>query len=249
MDDSGLSLLKSLNLTPTKTSLLPFNSIDPIYRHPTTGAVLYCGNKSVAESKEMLRKYNVKRVVNCTVDLECFFEKKGVGKAAPRKTRKGDGEAKKGDERKSDSNARKGDGDAKDSASDGDSDGASDHNVKYLRLPISHWQAKTSDGVYTGGVYEDDAKVFEFLTPFFEFVDKSLKEGENVLIHDLAGAHRAGTATIILLIRYTDPGSLEEGIENAKVLRNIIDPIGDLAELLKRYWRGRERGLEGGIDV
>ena len=63
----------------------------------------------------------------------------------------------------------------------------------------------------------------KFLGGFFAFVDAALDQGKSVLVHCLAGAHRAGTAGVLLLM-HKDGLSAEDGIKAAQALRPIINP-------------------------
>ena len=60
---------------------------------------------------------------------------------------------------------------------------------------------------------------------------QALSRGDNVLVHCLAGAHRAGTTGCACLMHF---GGLDvqQAISVAKRLRPIIDPIGTLPALL-----------------
>ena len=79
----------------------------------------------------------------------------------------------------------------------------------------------------------------KFLGGFFAFVDAALDQGKSVLVHCLAGAHRAGTAGVLLLM-HKDGLSAEDGIKAAQALRPIINPIGQLPLLLRRFEALRE---------
>ena len=68
----------------------------------------------------------------------------------------------------------------------------------------------------------------------FAVIDGALAKGESVLVHCLAGAHRAGTTGIMCLMHYAGMSSLE-AVPTAKRLRPVIDPIGRFPELLRRY--------------
>lgn len=74
----------------------------------------------------------------------------------------------------------------------------------------------------------------KFLGGFFAFVDAALAQGKSVLVHCLAGAHRAGTAAVLLLMHKDGLGS-EEATKAAQALRPIINPIGQLPLLLRRF--------------
>ena len=111
--------------------------------------------------------------------------------------------------------------------------------IKYLRFPISFWSrfVETRNN-------DNHLSLINFLTPLFKFVDNALANGENILIHCLAGAHRAGTTGVILLMRYSLENDVAVAIKIAKKLRPIIDPIGMLPELLKRYSLARADGVD-----
>ena len=75
----------------------------------------------------------------------------------------------------------------------------------YLRFPIgaSYWSPfdmKTNLGIV------------RYFNVFFDFVEKIMREGKNVLIHCLAGAHRAGTTGVAWLM-YANKLSVEDGIK------------------------------------
>jgi protein-tyrosine phosphatase len=64
-----------------------------------------------------------------------------------------------------------------------------------------------------------------------EFVEGCLSRGESVLVHCLAGAHRAGTTGCILLMHYA--GLPKDGaVATAQALRPVIQPIGSFPQLL-----------------
>ena len=67
----------------------------------------------------------------------------------------------------------------------------------------------------------------------FLFIEEAISNGESVLVHCLAGAHRAGTTGVSCLIHFADL-QVDEASRIAKRCRPIIDPIGQLPEFLKR---------------
>ena len=71
-----------------------------------------------------------------------------------------------------------------------------------------------------------------FVQQLFDFVEAALAAGSSVLIHCLAGAHRAGTAGIACLMHL---GALDakSATATAKLARPAICPIGDFPALLK----------------
>ena len=78
-----------------------------------------------------------------------------------------------------------------------------------------------------------------FVNPLFAFIDSALAEGASVLVHCLAGAHRAGTTGCLCLMHYANL-DVATAIASAKSLRPIIDPMGHLRELLNRFQMIRE---------
>ena len=77
----------------------------------------------------------------------------------------------------------------------------------------------------------------DYFHTVFGFVDNALGRGESVLVHCLAGAHRAGTVgTACVMHLHNLP--LPEALAHAKSCRSVINPIGDLPgalELLERH--------------
>merc|ERR1711935_142413 len=96
--------------------------------------------------------------------------------------------------------------------------------LDYLIFNIAWWKRH---------IGQTDKEFTKFLVPLFQFIESKILKGENILIHCLAGAHRAGTTGIICLMYF---GGLEssKATVTAKALRGIISPIGDFPQLLKR---------------
>jgi protein-tyrosine phosphatase len=78
-----------------------------------------------------------------------------------------------------------------------------------------------------------------FTDPVFGFIEEAISNGQNILVHCLAGAHRAGTTGVACLIHFAGL-NVEEAIVIAKRCRPIIDPIGQLPEFLFRLKRLEE---------
>lgn len=102
-----------------------------------------------------------------------------------------------------------------------------DPDFLYLDFPIAQW--KNLIGYDKCG---DSMQVLRFFQPLFDFLDREMRQGKVVLIHCLAGAHRAGTTGIASLM-YLTGMSAQEATKTAKSLRPIIDPIGDFPRLLQ----------------
>lgn len=98
-------------------------------------------------------------------------------------------------------------------------------SLAYYEFDIARWQ------VY---IDQSDSSVGKFVEPLFAFIDGALANGESVLVHCLAGAHRAGTTGCSCLMWY---GGMDAAtaVASAKKLRPIIDPIGGFPLWLKRF--------------
>ena len=102
---------------------------------------------------------------------------------------------------------------------------------RYLAFPIGRWRSL---------VKRQPESVYTFFKKLFDFVDEELGKGNTILIHCLAGAHRAGTAGISCLMHLC---GMEKGeaIEAAQKLRPAINPIGDFPTLLGYLEEGMKR--------
>ena len=110
--------------------------------------------------------------------------------------------------------------------------------VKYLRFNVAYWQAAGDSRKYHPAT---QSEIMQFVQTVFDFVDAALRGGGQVLVHCLAGAHRAGTTGCLLIMYKTGMGQ-QEAIRTAKKLRGIINPIGGLPEFLRTYEAGRAKG-------
>ena len=96
--------------------------------------------------------------------------------------------------------------------------------LAYYVFPISSWSSH---------VRSSNASVLSFSDPMFKFIEEGISRGENILVHCLAGAHRAGTTGCACLIHFAKM-NVPDAIRTAKTCRRIIDPIGQLPEFLSR---------------
>ena len=101
----------------------------------------------------------------------------------------------------------------------------------YYEFPIADWRNFYSD--------LDPNMLTAFINPLFAFIDSALAKGASVLVHCLAGAHRAGTTGCLCLMHFANL-DVATAIASAKKLRPIIDPMGHLRELLNRFQMIRE---------
>ena len=112
-------------------------------------------------------------------------------------------------------------------------------HLKYFTFAISNWHSF---------VNSTNASLLAFIDPLFKFIDEAIEKGENVLVHCLAGAHRAGTTGCACLMHYANM-DVPTAISTAKSLRPIIDPIGQLPEFLHRFKRAQDYRKQQGIQA
>lgn len=108
---------------------------------------------------------------------------------------------------------------------------------KYYEFPVACWNEYVLEDDRGMVIREDNKKMLQlmkFLKPMFMFIKRAVLQGNNVLIHCLAGAHRAGT-TGILTLMYFMKLSAEDAQKLAIKIRPIINPISDFPDLLELY--------------
>ena len=66
---------------------------------------------------------------------------------------------------------------------------SSNPKFRYFNFEIAWWQSR---------VNESDESVIAFFSGVFKFIEGALLGGTNILVHCLAGAHRAGANSLIL---------------------------------------------------
>eukprot|EP00924_Labyrinthula_sp_SR-Ha-C_P008967 maker-scaffold_2-snap-gene-8.31-mRNA-1 protein AED:0.02 eAED:0.02 QI:263/1/1/1/0.25/0.2/5/217/232 len=106
----------------------------------------------------------------------------------------------------------------------------------YLRFCISSWQFKLKPQPKK----TREELLLSFVDIVLDQIDEWLDAGKNVLIHCLAGAHRAGTTTVLFLMRKHKLTS-ENAKLLAKKLRPIINPIFRLQALLTEVDKAIEK--------
>lgn len=174
-DAEARKLFKALNLAADGSGKprSQYNSLDPIYKHPTSGGVVYVGNIGAAQTLTELRAHGITRVVNCQDKTsKNFFESR--------------------------------------------------NDFEYFRFPIAHWLF---------GMKRTKKGVLSFFAPVWEWIDKNVAAGHSVLIHCLAGAHRAGSTGISYIMHKTNV-DFPTATKIAQKCRPIINPIASLGELL-----------------
>ena len=93
--------------------------------------------------------------------------------------------------------------------------------LDYFTFDIAYWRRQAAIS----------KELINFIKPVLEFITDVINRGESVLVHCLAGAHRAGTTGIICLMHFEGLLS-KEAVLLAKKRRPIIEPIGDFRDLL-----------------
>jgi hypothetical protein len=106
---------------------------------------------------------------------------------------------------------------------DGEKHFESNPEFQYLTFPIGRWRTLIAN--------RTPESVAAFFQPLFEFLEAELGQGNSILIHCLAGAHRAGTAGIASLMHLTGMDA-KDATKAAQALRPAINPIGDFPTLL-----------------
>ena len=169
-------LLLALNFDADTPPGARWGNLDPLFRHPETGACVFCGNTNAAQSKAMLLEHGITRVVNCKdPDSPNYHER--------------------------------------------------DPNFEYLRFPIAYHYRDLSK--------RDHKSTLKYFGRFHNWVDAQLADGKSVLIHCLAGAHRAGTASISYVM-HAGKLSKTKAIAICQRQRPVINPIGSFPELLDK---------------
>jgi len=108
--------------------------------------------------------------------------------------------------------------------------------LKYYNFDVTWWKRQVGvfpsygHELYTKG--DHLRKLADFLQPMLQFIDMTISRGGSVLVHCLAGAHRAGTTGTICLLHFGGL-SARQAEMTAKTLRPIIELIGDFPELLR----------------
>lgn len=109
------------------------------------------------------------------------------------------------------------------------------HKLNYFNFDVTWW--KRQIGVFPSIGYEKSSeaemnrKLQDFLRPMLHFVESNIRRGRSVLVHCLAGAHRAGTTGTICLLHFGGL-SAKRAETMAKTLRPIIQLIGDFPQLV-----------------
>lgn len=114
----------------------------------------------------------------------------------------------------------------------------------YYDLPMGQWYDYCWDGLSSD--QEKCEACLRFLLPAMAFCLRCLKRGGNVLVHCLAGAHRAGTMGILCLI-YMQGHSGADALKIAKALRPVIQPISDFPQLISLFEKALRIKLKGAL--
>lgn len=101
-------------------------------------------------------------------------------------------------------------------------------DISYVNFPIALW-----DNVEHSKKDETLAKI---VAPLLSFVEEGLQDGESVLIHCYAGAHRSGTAGVACMM-YLEDISAAVALQRAREKRPIIDSFASMDKLLRRLDR------------
>lgn len=97
--------------------------------------------------------------------------------------------------------------------------------VEYHAFSIGRWRSQL-------GMSPTPAATLRYFEPHLAWIEGELATGRHVLVHCLAGAHRAGTCGIASLMWLLNIPS-SEAIPLAQRLRPVIEPIGGYPMLLQ----------------
>jgi len=126
----------------------------------------------------------------------------------------------------------------------------SNPRLKYYDFPVACWNdyiLYNSAGDRVTDIREKFKQMTMFFGPMLQCIEKTLRRGENVLIHCLAGAHRAGTTTIIALMHFKDM-TADDATRLAKSIRPVIDPISDFPTLLRLFEQYRQNAAKLNLE-
>eukprot|EP01052_Picozoa_sp_SAG31_P014021 SAG31_NODE_859_length_11432_cov_5.450631_1_plen_305_part_00 len=221
-DEEARKLFAAHDIKGTLGSQRP--NVNPTWRHPRSGALVYVGNKEAAYDvgeDGLLNSLNISHVMDCRVlSKDRVFS--------------GDSVLPAGAER-----------------------GAGPQRCRfeienYWRFCCSadsqlvagcpgcqSARAHCTDRSHTRLIESNDG-MQQFFAPVFRWIDQATENGHSVLIHCLAGAHRAGTTAIAFLMHAHGLDSREATIA-AKRCRPCIDPLGGFAGLLVRLDEANHR--------
>lgn len=109
-----------------------------------------------------------------------------------------------------------------------------DPDFSYLRFPIAHhWRVLGSNAT--------SESVLNYFGKLFTWVDAQLADGKSVLIHCLAGAHRAGT-TGVSYVMHAASLNMTDAVAICQRQRPVVCPIGSFPQLLFRLNAAMGRG-------
>eukprot|EP00300_Choanocystis_sp_HF-7_P014009 c18538_g1_i1.p1 GENE.c18538_g1_i1~~c18538_g1_i1.p1 ORF type:complete len:187 (+),score=34.41 c18538_g1_i1:173-733(+) len=112
-----------------------------------------------------------------------------------------------------------------------------DPNFTYGRMPVATW------GGYS--LQRKTDTIGNLLLQHLAFVQNAVAEGHNVLIHCLAGAHRAGTASVAFIM-LSSRVTYAVALRAAQRCRPIINPFGHLAIMLEQF---QQHLISQGIEL
>eukprot|EP01048_Picozoa_sp_COSAG05_P001801 COSAG05_NODE_63_length_22889_cov_41.986617_15_plen_202_part_00 len=97
-------------------------------------------------------------------------------------------------------------------------------DFSYCRFPVAHWFKHAT---------ETPQEVLAYYRPVHSFIEQALAAGNGVLIHCLAGAHRAGTTGVSWLMHVANMDQAA-ATAAAKAQRQVVNPFGHLLEILAK---------------
>ena len=123
---------------------------------------------------------------------------------------------------------------------------ANNPRYRYYEFPAAVWNEYVMEddrGMPVKNEKQKMLNLMRWIKPLFQYIKRAVIAGNNVLIHCLAGAHRAGT-TGVLTLMYFLKLSADEALKLAVSIRPVINPISDFPDLLKLYEKCQKNKLD-----
>eukprot|EP00929_Paragymnodinium_shiwhaense_P030286 TRINITY_DN17189_c0_g1_i1.p1 TRINITY_DN17189_c0_g1~~TRINITY_DN17189_c0_g1_i1.p1 ORF type:complete len:452 (-),score=76.84 TRINITY_DN17189_c0_g1_i1:281-1636(-) len=196
-DEEARRLFRLLNLpesgsaTDAASRIHRYHDLDAVWTDPLSGGKVFIGNQTASRSRELMRSHGVNHIVNCTSDMEQYFQDR-------------------------------------------------DSSILYYRFDIYK--------IFRDVDVASPEEVLAFFMPVFNWIDAAVSSGGSVLVHCLAGAHRAGTTGVAYTMHASNLDH-RTAIAACKACRPIVDPIGNLTDLLRQLDNGRVASGSRSLDV
>lgn len=117
-----------------------------------------------------------------------------------------------------------------------------DPRFEYQRLPVAMWKSVLAGKSLQG--------VLDFFLPTLQRIDRALSAGQSVLIHCLAGAHRASTVTGAYLLYkgiVEEPSKLQSYMERRRPIVQLLPGLYEALLVLDEalVWKKEQEKQQG----